>query len=148
MENKNFVQPEEDLVQKTLHGEADLLGGMMKYKYESMWSFVFGCLMAEFFIFWAILIGSILLTGIINAVNDNALFYDSFIIGAVIMALGGSALFFFGYKISKRLFISFKRKNKKFKNKAIILMAFPTFLAILILILICSQVLPSMGFSY
>lgn len=147
MENKDLIEPEEDLVQKSLHGEADFFKGMAKHQYKSLWSFSFGYLIAEFFIFMGLFFLGILSAGIVNAIQDKAFFYPSFIFGAIAMVLGMGLFFFLGYKILKGLIISFKENNKKFKNKVIILMIFPTLLAIFILILIF-QTLPLINFTY
>ena len=138
---------EEDLVQKSLHQEVDFYKGMFKYHYESLWSFSFGYLVALVFIFTGLLVLGILFFGILNAIQDNALFYSSFLMGVVILTLATIFCLFLGYRILKRLIFVFKKRSKKLRIKAVILLSIPTFFLILIVILIY-QALPLMSFSY
>lgn len=147
MENKDLLKPEEDLFQKSLHQEADFYKGMFKHGYGSLWSFSFGYLMTLIFIFTGLLVLGILFSGVSNAIQDNALFYSSFILGVIILALASIFCFFLGFKILKRLIFIFKKRSKEFRIKAVILLFIPTLLLILIIALIY-QSLSSINFIY
>ncbi len=146
--NNDPFQTKEDLFQKSLHQEADFYKRMARDKYESFWKFIFGSLMAEFFIFLGLLFFGLLIASTISVFKEGVSEFSlAGILGEIVMILFISFTFFLGCKISKRLSIAFKKQNKKFKKKAIIILIFPTLSAIFILIFLYI-LFSSLNFSY
>ncbi len=145
MEDKNLIESEEDIFQKSLHQEADFYKGMEKHHYKSIWSFFFAAIIALFILFVGLFTISVLIAGAIEAAKQKAL---SFIPGGFFLFfLYIIIINFIALKLTRRLIYTLKIRNKEFRIKVILLLIIPIALLIFIFILIF-PVMFSMGFTF
>ncbi len=112
MEDKNLIESEEDIFQKSLHQEADFYKGMEKHHYKSIWSFFFAIIIVLSILFAGMLVVSVLIAGAIEATKQKAL---SFIPGGFFLFfLYILIINFIALKLIRRLIHTLKIKNKEY----------------------------------
>jgi len=144
MKNRNLIEPEENLFQKSLHQEADFYKGIEKYHYKNIWGFSFAVLIALIILFNGLLGICLLITGAARAIEQKA---TSFVPGAIFLLLIVTLINFVAFRLLRKLIYTFIAKNREFKIKAILLLIVPISLFILIFILIL-RVITSMHMTF
>jgi len=134
MKDKKLFESSEDLFQKTLHGEADFLKGIMNYDYKSIWSFFLAFIVVLLLPFSAGLIGTFI---VVMSTMDFIIQKDfSLIPGLIFLWIFSVLIDAVAIKLFKKLFSVFMSKNKEFKIKVSLLLIIPIVLFVTIVFLV------------